>query len=256
MELTLVLANQRSGSTLLCQDIFSLGGMGRPGEYFLKVVGGGKPKPGVTEATIRDILQQPQATGDSGVAAIKLMVNYAPRIIQYITGDQDSRPEPEAACKAFIDWARQNFDGVNLIVLTRENAIDQAISRITAKRTGVYHSQGAAGSTPQDLFAKDNPEKLRNAILRAAMIAAEERDVLLRVAAANPDIALHLTYESIAASVEDTSRRLHEQASRFRMTPRAAVAQRTLRKLVTDETADRLRAGVRAYVESRLLPYL
>lgn len=256
MELTLVLANQRSGSTLLCQDIISLGGLGRPGEYFLKVVGSGKPKPDVTAATIRGLLEQQRATGGSGVAGIKLMVNYAPRIMQYITGDHAKRPEPEAASKAFIDWALQTYDGVNLVVLTRENVINQAISRVIARRTGVYHSPGAPDTMPDNLFAQDNPETLSNAILRSAMVVAEERDILLRIARAYPDISLHLTYEEIAASVEMTSARLHEQARRFNMTPHMKVARRKLRKLVTDETASQLRAGVKDYVERRLVPYL
>lgn len=52
--LTLVIASQRSGSTLLCRDIESLGGMGAPREHFLDFLPGRRTAE--IQATTADVL--------------------------------------------------------------------------------------------------------------------------------------------------------------------------------------------------------
>jgi len=85
--LVLVLASQRSGSTLLCRDIESLGGMGVPGEHFLDILGTNE-RSDLTEDDVMACIEKGRDRKAPDVAGVKLMVNYAPKIDAYIRGGE------------------------------------------------------------------------------------------------------------------------------------------------------------------------
>lgn len=255
MKLTLVLANQRSGSTLLCQDIASLGGMGRPGEYFLRFTGGPHPKPNVGPADLKARMEGQDATRAEPVAAVKLMLNYAGRIEQYLSARTDRRLAPGAAAQAFVDWARASYDSVNLLVITRENPVDQAISRVLAAERGLYHSRKPDTAQPPLAFEDDAAEQAFAArVLQAVAVAAGERDALIDLAQANG--ALHVTYEALVADPKGMAGTIVEHAKAADMQARRNVPTRRLRKVVTSEDAQTARAALKRYLQDRVLPFL
>ncbi|MEM8787400.1 MAG: Stf0 family sulfotransferase [Pseudomonadota bacterium] len=252
MKLTLVLANQRSGSTLLCQDIASLGGMGVPSEHFIQVVGKGND--GVVGADRIRALAALNAPGD--VAAVKLMVNYASTVDNHIH-DRDQLLSPAEACRSFITWARETYDRVNLVVIIRENVIDQAISRFMAETTGVYHSWDLRnGEAYPDIAEKLKQERSMWRLIDLCVTLLREKRTLCDTAAEHSDIGRLFTYESVVDDLEGTSEALRSLGVSNGMTPERQTAVRRLKKVVSDETADKLRTNLANYLQRELLPHL
>ena len=68
--LTLVLATQRSGSTLLCRDIESLGGLGDPRESFLGLAEQAE-RESVSEDDVLKRIARGVTESDPGIGAVK-----------------------------------------------------------------------------------------------------------------------------------------------------------------------------------------
>lgn len=90
-ELTIVLASQRSGSTLLCQDVSAIGGLGVPNEYFLKIVGNNKPK-APSERLVLEAVKKGQDPNRLQAGAIKMMINQASDVASLINGSVPTPP--------------------------------------------------------------------------------------------------------------------------------------------------------------------
>ncbi|MBD3625456.1 MAG: hypothetical protein HUJ24_08780 [Rhodobacteraceae bacterium] len=256
MKLTLVLASQRSGSTLLCNDIKSLGGLGSPAENFLKLFRAGDGS-GLGPQDVKDRIAAGADEQSPDVGAVKLMVNYAPRVYRFIEKSEKPAGRFEA-CMGFIEWARREYDAVNLIVLVRENAVDQAISRALASKTGVYHIQGTRGGNKKRNAAPAPGDSAvpPQDVMRAALASAREADVLRRVARKHANLALLLTYEQIAASPEATSQALRAHAAKAGMEAQNELAVRSMKKVVSNDVSAQIKADLRQYLDREFLRHL
>lgn len=256
MRLTIVLASQRSGSTLLCNDIKSLGGLGSPAEHFLKLFRQ-QDDASLGAQDVKDRIAAGTDELSPDVGAVKLMVNYAPRVYGFIEKSEKPAGRYEA-CMGFIEWARREYDAVNLVVLVRENAVDQAISRTLASKTGVYHIQQkkragkkkAAGGLSQDCAVPPQD------VMRAALASSREADVLRRVARKHADLALLLTYEQIAASPEATSEALRAHAAKVGMAAQNEQVVRSMKKVVSNDVSAQIKADLRQYLDREFLRHL
>lgn len=243
--LTLVLSSARSGSTLLCRDIASLGGLGFPREY-LKGFGAVARRRAVTESDVLDRMTRGARDDAPGVAALKLMVPQAAPAYRAIGGRQ--LPHGEALTQV-VTWARQRFDRVFLVFLVR-NALDQAISNVVARATGVFHStdraatDGSAGELPVD------GDDLNRRILHHLVGVVRNQQILCAVHADHADLGLMLTYEDLTRDVEGTTRRLVGHARAQGLEVRREVVDRKLTKVLSDDRSAAIRSSFLDFLSS------
>lgn len=248
--ITLVLASQRSGSSLLCRDIESLGGMGAPREYFLNILGK-NAREGLGEQDVLMQIAQGVLPVDPGIGAVKLMVNYAPQIDAYI---RQTQPVGHLqALQNIIDWACGRFDRVNLIALVRINALDQAISRAMAQLTDVWHRKAELEAHADPYVGhKLEPRRVNMAILEALPGVIRQTEILQRIAARNAQICMMLDYDMLSGSIEESSRQIVGHARKAGFTPRSAVATRRMRKLLNDDRTVEIKAQFKSFLEDPL----
>lgn len=248
--ITLVLASQRSGSTLLCRDIESLGGMGAPREHFLEILGN-NARAGLSEAEVLDCIALGVTKEAPGIGAVKLMVNYAPKIDAYISGG--NQVAPYKAVQNIIDWAQGRFDKVNMVALVRSNALEQSISRAVASVTDIWHRNEAAVQGRDPYAEAKLPTKAVNmAILDALPSVIRQAEVIRRIARENADICQLIEYEHLAASAEETSALITAHARKAGFAPRGEVASRSLRKLIDEDKTATIKADFKAFMEHNL----
>lgn len=249
-ELVLVLASQRSGSTLLCRDLESLGGLGAPKEYFLDILGKNQ-RPGLGE---KDVLEQISrgVTGEkSATGAVKLMVNYAPKIDAYIRGTDPVAPP--RAIQNIIDWAQERFDRVCVFALVRNNSLDQAISRAVASVTDIWHrNEGALQGRDPYADVQLASAAINMAILEALPAVIRHKKIIRQIAKANPKICKLVTYETIAASEIKTSEILTAHATQIGLTPQHKKVSRNLQKLIDETRSQEIKSGFKAFMSQHL----
>jgi LPS sulfotransferase NodH len=233
---TLVLSSTRSGSTLLCRDIASLGGLGSAREYLLGLEaesGGSTP----TEADVLARVARGVQDEAPGVGAVKLMVPQAAAVAEALTGR--SSTNDAAAMSDVVTWARDRFDRVFLVILVR-NALEQAISRVVARETGIYHSKD--GASPPDRRQPLDVDRTNQLILGALAPVLRHRAALKRVAAEHSDLALLLSYDELSNHVETVTQRLVAHAREQGFEPRTDTVTRKLAKVIGPEESEALRA--------------
>lgn len=250
--LVLVLASQRSGSTLLCRDITSLGGLGIPKEHFLDILGK-KSRPDLTEQDVMACLEKGRDPNSPDVAGVKLMVNYAPKIDGYIRGD--AHVGASKAINNILNWARLRFDDVAVFALVRENSLDQAISRAVANATNIWHRNEAAVKRNDPYADIDLPIKELNMdILSSLPATVRQNQIIRQVARENPKLCRLISYENLAASVEGTSEALLQHASTHGFCPENTLAVRSLRKLIDEDRSKELKNHFRQFLSRQLGP--
>lgn len=242
--LTLVVSSPRTGSTLLCRDIASLGGLGSPREW-LRGFDSQVRSPGVAEADVMAQLALGVQDEAPGVGAVKLMAQQARPVAQALTGERSSSPVD--AVSTVITWAEKRFDRVLLVLLVR-NTLDQAISRAVADATGIYHSTSKQyrqhGERPLDGV------DINDKVLGELPTVLRDRKTLRAVAHEHADRALVLTYDDLVGDADATSHRLVAHARAQGFEPHREVPRRRLTKVISTERADRLRQGFLEYFGS------
>lgn len=246
--LTMIFASQRSGSRLLCDDVASLGGMGHPREQFNKIL------PWQETLGPDDVFQamaDGHARGAPEVASVKMMVSQARPINRYLTGET-AVPETQAM-QNIIDWSKTRFERIMVLIIVRANPLDQAISRIVARKTKIYHSpEGDHTDTDLvELMHRADPD-FRWKILRELCLIKSETDTLRSVAETNSDITLLVRYEDLAASVETYSSRLIDHAGSLGFSPQNAVATRRLSKVIDRSQVDAIKRDFAAFVRDQI----
>lgn len=250
--LVLVLASQRSGSTLLCRDITSLGGLGVPKEYFLDILGK-KGRPDLAENDVIGCLEKGRDPNAPDVAGVKLMVNYASKIDGYIRGD--AHVGAPKAINNILNWARLRFDDVVVFALVRENSLDQAISRAVANATDIWHRNEAAVKRKDPYADVDLPIKALNMdILSSLPATVRQNQIIRQVARENPKLCRLIIYENLAASVEGTSEALRQHASAHGFSPEKTVATRSLRKLIDEDLSKEIKNNFKQFLNRQLGP--
>ena len=240
--LTLVLSSARSGSTLLCHDIASLGGLGMPKEYLR----GLRTEPRTTTATEADVLER-VAMGvreDAlNVASVKLMVPQTPVTFEALSGKRIPSVE---ALPGVIDWAKNRFEKLFVVFLVR-NAIDQAISRVVADATGVFHSSNSEfGGEHTSAEIPDINRRILDNLGRVV----RDRNIMLAVHARYADIGLLLTSDELGNQPEATSSKLAAHARKAGFEVPRDVATRRLEKVISAERSAKIREDFLDYLKN------
>jgi len=129
-----ICATERSGSTLLCEDMRATRRLGRPHEYFIPILE--KTAPADFSKTLADT-EARFAARDRGVFSVKVMMSYLPDIEAGFAasgwpgGHGSGIPYPR-----FLDRFRE----AHWIWIRRRDTASQAVSREMARQTGVTHA--------------------------------------------------------------------------------------------------------------------
>lgn len=126
----IVCATQRSGSTLLCEDLRN-NGLGYAEEHFLPFVNGDD-----TTSPREDVLEAVAAASrdEGGIASVKVMASYAGVLNARLRAtSSDTQDEP------LFGWLATMFEDPTWVWLTRRSKIRQAISRLLSEKRGVNH---------------------------------------------------------------------------------------------------------------------
>jgi Stf0 sulfotransferase len=243
--LTLVLATQRSGSTLLCRDIEGLGGLGDPRESFLGLAEQAE-RESVSEDDVLERIARGATESDPGIGAVKMMVGQALTVDAVIRG---GRPRGQlVALRHVVEWAIGRFERVFMVILVR-NALDQAISHVVASSTGLFHASDVAdirAASAADLV----PEELNPLILAQLQRFLGQRRVLTRIGEEHADRALMLSYDELTRQTERTADRLVGHARAQGFAPHCTSVTRTMMKVIDEDISNRLRESFLAYLST------
>ena len=124
-----ILATQRSGSTLLCKDMQSTGCMGKPDEHLLGNLEG-------DEFEINSFFKS--CVDENNNFGLKLMSNYLDDASKLLC-DNFSLNINENPFHVLINYFKCISDRVVIIFLERDDIFEQALSRVTAKKTNTWH---------------------------------------------------------------------------------------------------------------------
>lgn len=238
--LTLVLSSARSGSTLLCRDLAGLGGLGMPREYLRTLRQEPRPE-GATEEDVLRLIAQGVAEDAPGVTGVKLMLRQAPATYEAISGE---RAPSADALPAVLEWAKRRFERLFVVFLVR-NAMDQAISRVVADATGVYHSfDHSEGRRTAEI------PRLNEKILANLDRVVRDRRILLDVQRQYDDLGLLLTYEELAGDPDTTASRLARHARTAGFEVRRDTVTREMRKVISRDRATEIREGFLDYLRT------
>lgn len=133
MQKLLILSTQRSGSTMICSDISSTGILGHPNEYFINTIDLWQRKE--ARDKIIDSINKISinSSTSNGVQAVKIMSNQI-SIIGLILQKLDI-----AQGSNNLDCFFSYFSDYVFIRVVREDKVAQAVSRVMAEKTGIYH---------------------------------------------------------------------------------------------------------------------
>ena len=128
-----ICATQRSGSTLLCEDMRATRHLGQPNEFFVPCLDS-VPTADWPERLATD---RARFSTRNGVYAVKVMMNYLGDIDAALA---EAFRKPPAADAGPFPHFRDHFADAHFIWLRRINLTEQAISREMARQTGVTHA--------------------------------------------------------------------------------------------------------------------
>ncbi|WP_438363060.1 Stf0 family sulfotransferase [Nioella halotolerans] len=126
----MVCATQRCGSTLFLEDMRNIGILGMPEEYFISWIDGPQ------DQDWRKKLQElhDKARSANGVTAVKIMANQLSgidnRLATLVSSDADG----------IFPHVAHTFNDALWVWLHRRDVVEQAISRVIARQTKVYHA--------------------------------------------------------------------------------------------------------------------
>lgn len=133
MKKLIILSTQRSGSTMVCDDIAGTDQLGRPSEYFIKVIDSiSVLDPEALKKMIFEAIEKGKTS--NGVASIKVMSNQIKpigRALSLAGLSKSERPE-----ESFYEY----FQNSKFLRIVRNDKIAQAISRVMAQQTDIYHT--------------------------------------------------------------------------------------------------------------------
>jgi len=125
----IVLSTQRSGSTMVCDDLAGTGLLGNPTEYFLKFMEINEPVNFKIE--YEQICKK--ASTKNGCISFKIMSNQIDIIGKLIIDSAILKvPSPQTAFWEF-------FHKMVFVRVIRKDKVAQAVSRVLAKATNIYH---------------------------------------------------------------------------------------------------------------------
>jgi trehalose 2-sulfotransferase len=197
----IICATPRSGSTLLCDLLLETGKAGKPASYYRRQsipywaehLGVPLPHaPGEVEferAYLSAVIRE--GKGDTGMFGLRLMWESAR---QLATRLESFYPELENDRSRFA----KAFGQVGFLHLSRQDKIAQAISRLKAEQSGLWHV--AADGSERERVAAHRAPAYDAERIAAFIDEAETHDAAWRRWFAEQGIEpLHLTYEALTA---------------------------------------------------------
>lgn len=148
MNKLLLLSTQRSGSTMVCEDIASAGVLGRPSEYFSGLADNFAKFESVDE--LSDAFEASLIKGfveKTNSCSVKIMQSQIGAIGKILI-DTD-RVRSLSHKSAFVEFFRE-YHWARII---RGDKVAQAVSRVVARHTDVYH-RVSEDSSVKDLLGK------------------------------------------------------------------------------------------------------
>lgn len=133
MKKIIILSTQRSGSTMVCDDFEGTGVLGRPSEYFINAIENFELNNSEnSKALLKEV--DKKGSGRNGVTSVKIMSNQIQSIIEIILDSKlISETRPDYAFKEY-------FQSAFFVRVNRLDKVAQAVSRLSASKTGIYHT--------------------------------------------------------------------------------------------------------------------
>lgn len=129
----IILSTNRSGSTLMCHDFREHGELGWPNEYFLLIQKMQKINNLDLTTAIKRVENINKAS--NGIFSTKVMSKQIPFLNKMLEATVKINDKTTSRFPAFETRFKHAF----WIRLIRQNKVRQAISRLLARQTGVYH---------------------------------------------------------------------------------------------------------------------
>ncbi|GMG83564.1 hypothetical protein LNKW23_27770 [Paralimibaculum aggregatum] len=206
MTSTIILATQRTGSTLLCSEFSAMGGLGKPGEHFLpwlRAAAGGARLPRPEFEAIAE-----RGRGRAGTVGVKLMADYLPKLARaWLPPDAVPEADDVAASAAMLLALEAEWGPAAIFRIDRADRFDQALSRHLATATGIYFRTASgeerrderAGTLSQEAALETfTPQRLEQILQDIAL----ETDFLDRVCARLARPVCVVEYEALASRRE------------------------------------------------------
>lgn len=131
MKNIVILSTQRSGSTMVCDDIAGTGVLGTPSEYLIKVIENFKLSALELKKLFEDQLKK--GCTENKVCSVKVMSNQIKPIGNVLKKLGFECESPESCFYEFVKDSE-------IVRVHRQNKTAQAVSRVMARMTKVYHS--------------------------------------------------------------------------------------------------------------------
>ena len=213
---SLVLASQRTGSTLLCRDLESLG-VGAPREYAVSFL---KKRRRLGLKDLEELFLKCQTKTELGeIHSLKLMLNYAPKIVEAVHPDLKglkptrSREEHIAVVQLFIEVLEKRFEKVPIFILTRDDILEVSSSRALAQLTRIHHTLIDVEETNQyEHLAED---VILDKILETLPRAVRENRMLHMLKSELGSRALHVEYEQLVNDPKNVESRCKDYLAGF-----------------------------------------
>jgi LPS sulfotransferase NodH/SAM-dependent methyltransferase len=195
----IVCATQRTGSTLVCEDLRN-NGLGNAEEHFLPFVADhSSPPENILSAVARAFCDA------GGICSVKIMASYATLLDSRLRTTELRAPD-EPALRALATM----YDNVVWVYVTRRSQVRQAISRVLSRKRGINHliAREEMGLRPGKSVVAGPDIQLGNVSATADELADNCLDILREVElwerffATNAISPIRVVYEDIAASTE------------------------------------------------------
>lgn len=132
MNKILILSTQRSGSTMVCDDIEGTGELGKPSEYFIEVITNHEDKN--SEQLKESVFKALKKGSFKNSMSIKVMANQIDLIGKILRDSclTDHTNNQESFFEFFKDWV--------FVRVIRKDKVAQAVSRVMAEQSKIYHT--------------------------------------------------------------------------------------------------------------------
>lgn len=159
-----ILTTQRSGSTMLCEDITSLRILGSPNEHFDYMLNKSKGK------NREELLGDFKSRGNvfnSDFYSIKLMYSDLPKFGYWVSDRVKQYGNPindEIFREISIRFFLEKFENATFIYLKRTNKFEQALSHYRAMKTSKWHMWNMKTDQPHKSHSPNEEDQLLNNI--------------------------------------------------------------------------------------------
>lgn len=245
---TLILATQRTGSTLLCSEFEDIGGLGRPGEHVLPWLRDNAEDARLDPVALTAILSR--GRDDGGRLGLKLMADYLPRVGRAL-GARDAEPLAQAL------FAIRHIEAVAgraaIFRLDRLDVFDQALSSYLATATGLFFRTADGEVTDAAMTREASHEAALAAFdgrLFDTYVVQVERDkaFLAELCAGLDRPVLGIAYEDL---VERRAATLARCCAHAGVPCPDTLPRRWMRKVVDPTVRDRFRTAAERFWQER-----